>query len=141
MSFGRTASATSSISSSTLTGFAVAADAHVGRGSVLVFTRRKAAWWPPTASGSPFIRNRRTSPSLGLGQDLLGDDVAVAAERLDHLVEVGRLVVGHEEHAGAPEPCSGFSTAPPSSSTKAASSLGSREISVRGRTVSGKCWK
>ena len=39
---------------------------------------------------------------VGVGQDLLCDDVAVATDRLDHLVEVGRLVARHEEHAAAP---------------------------------------
>ena len=38
---------------------------------------------------------------VGIGEALLRDDVAVATHRLDHLVQVGRLVVGDEEDAGA----------------------------------------
>ena len=35
------------------------------------------------------------------GEDLLSDDVAVASDGLDHLVEIRRLVVGDEEDARA----------------------------------------
>ena len=69
--------------------------------SAVLFTRRNAAWWLPAMRGSPFITKSRTSPSIGIGEHLLGDHVTVATDRLDHLVEVGRLVTGHEEHAGA----------------------------------------
>jgi hypothetical protein len=37
----------------------------------------------------------------GVGEELLGDDVAVASDGFDHLVEVGRLVAGHQEDAAA----------------------------------------
>ncbi len=39
---------------------------------------------------------------LGLGQVLLHDHVAVTADRVDHLVEVGHDVGGHQEDVRAP---------------------------------------
>ena len=63
--------------------------------------RRNAAYLPSTTSGTPFIRNSRVSPSFAAGQVLLRDHVAVARDRLDHLVEVAHLARLDHEHVRA----------------------------------------
>ena len=79
----------------------LAADAHVG---ALVAGVVHPAEGGVVTAGHERLAVHHEQPHVavvGVGQRLLGDDVAVAADRLDHLVEVGRLVARHEEHAAA----------------------------------------
>ena len=67
----------------------VVAGAHPAEGGVLALVAQRLA-----------VHQEQPHVALGRGrQVLLGDDVAVAADRVDHLVQVGHVVRPDEEDA------------------------------------------
>ena len=87
------------MASVTFTGSALPPTRMFERLSPVLFTRRNAAWWFAGDEGLAVHHEQPHVTVVGVGQHLLGDHVAVAPDRLDHLVEVGGLVARHEEHA------------------------------------------
>ena len=66
--------------------------------------RRYAATVPPTVHTLPPTSNTRLSPLVTAGKILLHDDVAVAADRGDHLGHVGGLAPPQIEDVLSAEP-------------------------------------
>jgi hypothetical protein len=94
ISLGRIISATLSSVSPISTASALPPAWMLLRMSSFAATRRSAAYLPPIFK-RPAVHQEQADVALLGRRDIgLGDDVAVAADRLDHLVEVGAAFFG-----------------------------------------------
>ena len=105
-------------------------------------TRRKAAYLPFDLQ-RPAVHDEEPHVALRRGGEvLLRDHEPVAADGVDHLVEVGDVVGSNEEHAGAARALQRLQDDVAALLlAKSLISSRSRVMSVRGRTSSGNSWK